>query len=264
MRGWIAKQMLKRESALATIARVPVLGRCVRAIGQKVVPHRSMVWAKIEAGPGKGLWIELNPRTGSIYLRGDAEPKVQAFILDQLKPGMVFYDLGANCGFFSLIAARCVGSAGHVYSFEPESELVERIRRNMRRNQFEAFTIVPSAVWRETGRVSFAPSDRSISPDQGTGQVTRAGNDVQTVQVPTVALDDFARHARLPDFIKCDVEGAEVEVFRGAAHVLASRRPKIVCEIHSTENGQALRRDLQALGYVVQDLDENHISASMP
>jgi FkbM family methyltransferase len=262
MRRWIARQVLKREGALAAILRVPVLGTCVRALGQILVPRRSMAWAKIEDGAANGLWMELNPRSGANYVRGGGEPKVQAFIAGHLKPGMVFYDLGANSGFFSLIAARCVGKSGHVYSFEPEHELAERIRSNMQRNQFDRFTIVESAVWRETGHVSFARSDRSISPDQGTGQVTTTGNGAQTIQVPTVALDDFAAGALPPDLIKCDVEGAEVEVFRGATRLLASCRPIIVCEIHSVAIGEALRRDLRNLGYVIQDLDENHIGAS--
>jgi FkbM family methyltransferase len=160
-----------------------------------------------------------------------------------------------------LIAARQVGPAGHVYGFEPDPEIAQRVRSNLNHNGFKNFTHIEAAVWRETGTVAFARSDESSSPDRGTGQIAMMPRPGQTVEVPAIALDDFVKSARPPDLIKCDVEGAEAEVFRGAASLLAERHPEIVCEIHSPENGITVRDQLLRFGYRVFDLDANHIGA---
>lgn len=243
------------------MSRVPVLGSCVRAVGRLILPSRDLVWLQIEAGAGKDLWMKLNPLTGQGFVRGTGERGVQDFFVENLKPGMVVYDLGSNCGYFSLIAARCVGAQGKVFSFEPEPALAARVRNNMQRNGFQHSTVVEAAVWRETGTVSFASSDKSDSPDQGTGQITSSAETGKTKSVRAIALDDYVKTASPPDFIKCDVEGAEVEAFRGAVQLLAANHPAIVCEIHSDENGRAVRQDLARLGYTIRDLDENHIGA---
>ena len=261
MTSWIARAVVRHSERLASISRLPVLGPCVRALGGLMLPSRDLVWLQIEAGAGKDLWMELNPRTGQGFVRGTGERGVQDFFTQNLKPGMVVYDLGANCGYFSLIAARCVGAQGKVFSFEPEPVLAARVRNNMQRNGFQHSTVVEAAVWRETGTVSFASSDKSESPDQGTGQITVSAEEGKTKTVRAIALDDYVKTSVPPDFIKCDVEGAEVEAIRGAAQILAVNHPAIVIEIHSAENGRAVRQELARLGYTIRDLDENHIGA---
>jgi len=261
IRYWLAQFAAQHSVNFAAITRIPFLGPWMRVIGRFVVPPRAIVWVKIKAGAGKDLWMEVNPRTAHVFLRGEREPTVEKFIQERLKPDMVFYDLGANCGFFSLIAAQLVGNRGKIYSFEPESRNAERMRANLQRNGFEHFTIMEAAVWRETGRVSFTKCDEVDSPDQGTGQITTAKNTRKTIQVQAVSLDDFIKTALPPDMIKCDVEGAEVEVFRGATQTLARYHPTIVCEIHSSENGLVLRKELASYGYTIRDLDESHICA---
>ena len=261
MRNWIARIVARNSERLAAMSRVPVLGPCVRALGRLMLPSRGLVWLQIEGGAGKNLWMELNLRTGQGYVRGIGEPGVQNFFVQHLKPGMVVYDLGANCGYFSLIAARCVGAQGRVFSFEPKPALAARVRNNMQRNGFQHCTVVEAAVWRETGTVSFASSDKSDSPDQGTGQMTSSAEAGKTKNVRATALDDFVKNAIAPDFIKCDVEGAEVDAFRGAVQILMADKPAIVCEIHSAENGRVLRQELARFGYSIRNLDENHICA---
>lgn len=132
---------------------------------------------------------------------------------------------------------------------------------NKQRNGFEQSKVVQGTVWRETGTVSFASTGQSASSDQGTGQAAIGGDVGRTIQIQAFALDDFVKDARPPDLIKCDVEGAEVEVFHGAAKLLASHQPSIVCEIHSAENGRVLREEFARLGNTVRDLYGNHICA---
>ena len=131
----------------------------------------------------------------------------------------------------------------------------------MARNGFQQFTVTEAAVWRESGTVNFARADTSLTPDRGTGQVSASPGEKNVVTLPSVSLDDFVKSARPPNFVKCDVEGAESAVFEGAEQVLRSSRPIVVCEIHSAENDRGVRAMFSRLNYSVVDLDENHITA---
>ena len=229
--------------------------------GKLLLPRNSLVWMQVRSGEAKGLWIELNPRTGGTFYDGTSELAVQEFIARHLQPNMVFYDLGANCGLFSLIAARRVGPGGRVYSFEPDPELAERLRRNVQRNRFQHCTVVESAVWNRTGTLRFSRSDPSMSLDRGTGHIASPEESSELLSVRTLALDDFARNNEAPNLIKCDVEGAEAQVFEGAERLLASHSPVIVCEIHSESASKAVRNLLEQFRYAISELDGNHIAA---
>ncbi len=255
--GWL---LLRSPAALRSLREVPVLGDWIHRLSYQLVRADEKLWAQVEAGPARGLWLELNPRTGQSYLRGKAEPEVQAILAEQLRPGMVFYDLGANIGLFSLLAARIVGASGRVFSFEPDPKVSARLRRNVARNGFSNLMVVEAGVWSSSGDVNFVPAGAS-SPDHGTGSFVGSDAAVAGMPVRCVALDDFIADAPPPAAIKCDVEGAEVEVLRGAAKLLETHRPWILCEIHSEANGRAARELLGRLGYGVEPVDENHILA---
>jgi FkbM family methyltransferase len=120
-------------------------------------------------------------------------------------------------------------------------------------------------VWSQQTVVKFSRSDPNVSPDRGLGHVASthiastpigntnvastnvaSTNETGCIEVQAVSLDEYTSAFPAPDFLKCDVEGAEVEVFRGARRLLAEKRPGILCEMHSEENrrieGTARRR----------------------
>jgi FkbM family methyltransferase len=260
-RKWVGELLLRSPAKLRALRNVPVLGSLIHRVSHQVLPADEKVWAQVESGPLQGLWLELNPRTGQSYLRGEAEPVALQVLAQRLRPGMVFYDLGSNIGLFSLLAARLVGPNGKVYSFEPDPEVAGRLRRNVARNGFLNVTIVKAGVWSVSGDRHFVPAGLA-SPDHGTGTFVAQGD---AVGVPTrcVALDEFAENAFLPDAIKCDVEGAEVEALHGAGKLLQKRRPWILCEMHSDANDRASREFLSRFGYSFEVVDVNHILASV-
>jgi FkbM family methyltransferase len=260
-RNWVGKLLLRAPASVRSIRNIPVIGDIVHRLSHTVLPDDEKVWAQIADGPSRGFWIELNPRTGQSYLRGDAEMEVQKTLAENLRPGMVFYDLGANIGLFSMLAARAVGPTGHVFSFEPDAAIAARLKRNVARNEFQNVTIVPKGVWSASKRQAFAPSDSS-SPDHGTGSFVGGGNPTITVLLECVALDDFVREARAPQAIKCDVEGAELEVLRGAENTLRTHRPWILCEMHTDANDHACRELLREFGYNLCSVDRHHVLAS--
>jgi FkbM family methyltransferase len=258
--GRLAQFLMRYSSPLAGLRQVPVLGRCVSWAGRMLVPRDSLIWVQVRSGPGRGLWLHLNPRTGKTYLDGVGEPEVQAALEQHLRPGMIFYDIGANIGFFSLLAARLVGKEGRVVAFEADPEIAARLCEHVARNEFGWITVEEKAVWSEPRTVFFARTDPTTSPDRGLGHVVAAGGS-DTIQVSAESLDDYSWTQPLPDFLKCDVEGAEVEVFRGASRLLKEKRPGIICEMHSDENQRILLEEFSRFRYSCTPCGANHILA---
>lgn len=253
--AYAARLRLRCSNVASRIGRVPVLGTLLRRIGTRLVPRGTLVWARIRNGPARDSWILLDVRGGSDFLRGDREPPVQQILSQWLSPGHVFYDVGANAGYFCLVASKMMKGKGKIFAFEAEPDVTFRLRSIMERNALTEVTVVEKAVWSESGTVSF---ERGLgSPDRLVGHVTAGdGNGPgDCVTVPAISLDDFMCTASPPDVVKCDVEGAETEVFRGAAKLLAICRPKVICEVHSPENLQEVRAIFERNHYRVRLLE---------
>jgi FkbM family methyltransferase len=256
----LAQLFLRYASPLAGLRRIPILGGFVSWVSGKLVPRDTLVWMQVRQGLAQGLWLHLNPRTGRNYFEGGGEPEVQTALQTQLRPGMTFYDVGANIGFFSLLAARLVGEKGRVVAFEADPEVATRLREHVARNEFSWVATEEKAVWSERKSVFFARIDPAASPDRGLGHVvSRVEGDA--IYVQAISLDEYVKTAQSPDFVKCDVEGAEVEVFRGALQLLKEKRPGILFEMHSGENRKILLEELSLLNYACTNCGENHVLA---
>jgi FkbM family methyltransferase len=257
---WFGALVLQPPAAIRSLRKIPVVGGLIHYLSQRILPADERLCMQVQAGPARGIRLELNPRTGGAYVRGEPEIATQQALVERLRPGMIFYDLGANIGYFSLLAARLVGAGGRVYSFEPDAEVAARLRRNIELNESSNITVVEAGVWSANTTVCFVPSDAS-SPERGTGKFLVGQDRAAGTQTRCVALDDFVQSASPPDAIKCDVEGAELEALRGAKVLLETQRPWMICEMHSKENDRMAREFFGHLGYDVQSLDVNHVLA---
>lgn len=261
MQGMLGKFYLKFLTPLAQIRRLPLVGPLTRRVSSVILPHDSRVWIQVAGGAAQDLWLRVNPRTGKDNYMGTIEPEVQKVLLDHLRAGDVFYDIGANIGFFTLVASRLVGPGGRVLAFEAEPEALACLKEHLVRNGCANVEVKNAAVWSASGTVEFLRCDPSISPDRGLGRVVTGKSGGERIPVPAVALDDVIETRRPPDFVKCDAEGAEVEVFRGARRLLREKRPTILCEIHSQENGRLLGEMLGNLGYRLSRCSKTHLLA---
>lgn len=257
VREWASQLVLRAPASLRSLRNAPAIGGLIHRWSRLVVPADEKVWAQVESGPAEGLWLRLNPRTGQHYLRGQTETGTQGILASNLRPGMVFYDLGANIGLFSMLAARLVGAEGKVFSFEPDLEVAQRLRENADRNRFRNIIVVASGVWSSSGMLAFHAAD-ATSPDRGTGKFVAGHGGTLT---HCTSVDDFVKAEPPPDAIKCDVEGAEVEVLRGAHRTLTVRKPWVLCETHSPETQRDSDAILRELGYTIQTVDAAHLFA---
>jgi FkbM family methyltransferase len=262
--GGLGRVFLRFAAPFTKLRRFPVIGPGLRWASAKLVPRDSLTWVQVQSGPAQGIWLHLNPRTGRDYFNGDVEPEVQAVLSKHLRPGMTVYDIGANIGFFSLLSARLVGATGRVTAFEADPEIAARLRENVVRNQGAPIFVEEKAVWSSSSPVFFARADAEVSPDRGLGHVIHNDADKSapgTIRVEAVSVDEYVRQSEAPDFIKCDVEGAEVEVFRGAEKLLNDKKPAILCEMHGDQNRQTLLKVFANFGYSCEPCGQNHILA---
>ena len=149
-------------------------------------------------------------------------------------------------------------------AFEADPEIASRLREHATRNRDAPISVEEKAVWSSSDLVSFARADPSASPDRGLGHVVEHGTDdvaQDTIHVQAVSLDEYAATSGAPDFLKCDVEGAEVEVFRGAQNLLREKKPDVLCEMHGDENRRTLLEQFARLGYRCEPCGKSHILA---
>lgn len=206
----------------------------------------------IANGPAKGLLIDVAGSRPS-YVLGIAEREMQRFFATHIRPGDHVLDVGANIGFFTLVAAALTGPTGRIASFEPHPDNAEALRRNVIANELDQVEIVEAAVSDRTGE-----SDLHVNTsDQVASLVVARTN--ETVSVQTVTLDDEIQRLGLrPGFVKIDVEGHEDAVVRGMNETLRTFRPIVVCEVHTNKPtfDHPVPATLTAAGYRVSWLEE--------
>lgn len=175
---------------------------------------------------------------------GHFEQDVYNFITRYLQPGMVFIDVGANVGLFSLVAASRVGLQGQVHAFEPSQREAERMRINVKLNHMLNITINPIAVMETPGNVEFAICEDNYGVFNAVKAVSHpSGRDYQEqiVTVPATTIDTYVEEHNLPavSLLKIDVEGSELSVLRGASNLLSGDdAPALICEFSTDAAAQ--------------------------
>ncbi len=186
---------------------------------------------------GEDLKIQV-PRCGAgalIYYQGYSEPETARFMLRFLRPGMVFFDVGAHIGEYTLLASRRVGPSGEVHAFEPQPSTFALLGNNVEVNDLRNARLNPCVLSDRDGEVDFAVrSEPSLSSILRKVEAPLDEDVLGRMKVPSRTLDSYCLECRRwPDLVKIDVEGAELLVLRGAEALLAAppgRAPCLVFE----------------------------------
>jgi FkbM family methyltransferase len=236
---------------LSAISTKTLVGKWLRA-PLRLIPRTAVV--PILQGPLRGKkWI-VGAGTHGCWLGSYEHDKQQQF-QKAIKPGDVVYDVGANAGFYSLLASVMVGEKGHVYAFEPLPVNVLNLRKHMELNRISNCTVLETAVSSSDGE---ALLDTTV--DRHTAHLSPGGS----ISVLTVALDTLAsrNEIRPPDFMKIDIEGAEYDCLQGCAGIIRRFRPVIYLATHGQEIHDACVRLLAEWNYDVSSLDERPAASS--
>jgi FkbM family methyltransferase len=206
------------------------------------------------------------PNTGPaalVFFQGSSEPHLANYIENFLRPGMIFFDIGAHIGEFSLRAAKSVGPTGQVHSFEPQPEIAAVLRKNFTHAKLKNLTLKECVLSNKSGTVSF-----SVRTGFASSSIASPGDDpriTRTIQVAATTLDEYVLESGAsPNLMKIDVEGAEMLVLRGAEDLLSlpPELAPVICFEYSSSNYSAfgfstedVRRLLARKGYSLFALD---------
>ena len=210
---------------------------------------------------------------------GTYEMPVQKALSQYLKSENIFYDIGANVGFFTILGAKLVDSGGHVYAFEPEAKNAVTLRRNAKLNNFAHVTVIEKAVSRTTGTeklclTEYCGSNALASSDNSSQQLESELPSFlkvkERITVNTVSIDDLLQDNKTkpPTLVKIDVEGAEMEVLQGMSQTLKKWQPIIIYEVDDKNQDGLLNKRkkvddfLLSHGYKIESLAPSYLGIS--
>jgi FkbM family methyltransferase len=166
-----------------------------------------------------------------LYQYGFFEEGLTRALIEKLRPGDTFVDIGAHVGYFTLLASLLVGADGHVVSFEP----TPRTRTELSANTagLANVRVVPLAAWDATERLTLQDFGwRQSSFNSVVGARVNGNARFESIEVEAVAVDDWlADHGIVPAFIKIDAESAEQRVLRGLRRTIEQHHPILSLEI---------------------------------
>lgn len=158
--------------------------------------------------------------------------------------GNVFLDIGAYVGPYTILGALAVGPHGKVVAMEPDVENRLQLQRNLSLNGISNCTVIPYAAWSRSGRVGW---HRGAEPVWHGIQEESKSDSVETVRVDDIISEQALDRV---DWIKMDIEGAELEALKGAENTLARFKPRLFIEVHNTT--EAIREFLDSQGYRIE------------
>ena len=187
-----------------------------------------------------------------VYISGEYEPATAKVIETLAQPGDTILDIGANIGYFALLASRCVGPSGKVHAFEPVPSTRQHLLCNIRLNEASNIVVHEEAVSEAMGELEFweGPADH-----RGTSSFRPLQNASGILKVRTDRLDHLLPAEERVALAKIDVEGAECRVLKGMRNCLERDKPDLVIEVTDSylrtlgDSAAELRKMLYELGY---------------
>ncbi|MFH1620268.1 MAG: FkbM family methyltransferase [bacterium] len=213
--------VLRQYSELLTetsLSEIRITKDMVVGVGQKFGLKHVMVFEDVSNIPLRTL------------ATGDYEPEEMEFILGLVRPGDTVFDIGGNTGWISMNIARKVPDS-KIHVFEPIPHTSAILEKNLEINGFDNISLHKIALSDKEGVNAFYFNTKELGATSMRN--IRELNGGATVSVKSERLDDFMRENGIQrlDFIKCDVEGAELLVIRGGLETIKKYRPILFVEM---------------------------------
>ena len=199
-----------------------------------------------------------------IYNGNSYEELFDNFFRSKLKSDFCVYDIGANMGLYSIEFAKIIGYGGKVFSFEPSAINFKKLTNNVK-NKSNIITI-NSAVGRDISKLFISQGVDKIG---ATSKLNESNNGIGN-WVDVTTIDELIKSLPIPNAIKIDVEGFEINVLEGARKTLLNPELKVVgVEIHSTildEQGvkypvKLIEKIFEESGFILKWTDFSHVVA---
>jgi FkbM family methyltransferase len=209
---------------------------------------------------GNKMFLNLKDPCMRAYALGIYEYWKTMFFIDFIKPGMTVLDIGANKGYFSLLAAEIMNGKGRILSFEPEPHNCFWMKKSIEANGYKLIKLFQIALSDKEGN-----AELFLGKTEGSHSLNKLWqslrDDKVAITVETRKLDEILKEERVKkiDFIKIDTEGAEFEVLIGGQNCLKTNRNLIVVmDIHPGVNRNEIYNLLNRSGFKICSVDKKH------
>ena len=201
-----------------------------------------------------------------VYVEGVYEPNQFYFLSKFLKKGMVFIDVGANVGLYSLFTSRLVGKTGQVVAIEPSRREFYRLTQNLKMNKTKNIKALKLALGNSN---AIKKLNVAVSPYDGHNSFGTFGYETtkidHTEEVVTKTLDKLILETKMKqiDAIKIDVEGAELTVLKGGLRTLKLLKPLLLMELSDRtlrkqgSNSNQIWKLLTRLSYIIYEFNQS-------
>lgn len=166
-----------------------------------------------------------------LALTGEWEHDDTQYLKKIIKSGQRVIDVGAYDGFHTILFSKLVGEKGRVYAFEPLKSMYKELEENISLNNIQGNTVLLKyALGENAGKFKIYVPERM---GKGAASLSKRGISVEEEICEVITLDSYVKKEKIAkiDFIKCDIEGAELMAFRGAKNVLKNHRPSLMVEV---------------------------------
>ena len=231
---------------------------------------------KLRVPGGESILIRCNPTSfvaRKLFWEGMAgfEAVMSQLFVRLVRDANVFLDIGANIGYYSLLAAS-INPHLKIFSFEPAPEVFSYLKKNIEINGFD-IQAEQKAISDKIGSLEFFVSRNPKYVDIADEHLTSTGSFdksqadrttiLETINVEALTLDEYVAQKGIEkiDLIKLDTEATEHLVLAGAQRVLSEFKPVIFCEVLPGKVEQKIEAAFKAQGYLMYRLGEDRISA---
>jgi len=183
--------------------------------------------------PFGAWWLAQSGAGDQQLIAGEFERAEMQFVETLLRPGMTVLDIGAHHGLYTLLASKKLGRKGRVIAFEPSPREQARLKRHLRLNRCRNVQLMPCALAEESGHSDFFLVD-GFEDGFNSLRAPATTERIRAVRVSVRRLDGILSELAISkvDFIKLDVEGAELSVLHGAMSLLnRESRPAMLVEV---------------------------------
>ncbi|MFA5997308.1 MAG: FkbM family methyltransferase [Candidatus Paceibacterota bacterium] len=204
------------------------------------------------------------PEGSAIYYYGFLEANLTNFLINFLRKGDVFFDVGAHVGYYSILASTLVESSGQVHSFEPTPRTFESLKENASKKS--NITVNNNAVLNKETEIEFVDYGPKYSAfntfKARTSEEMKFLDDANRIKVKAISLDTYCRDKGVsPTFIKIDAEGAEHLILQSMQHILTDIKPLVTLEMGGDEewakNCTESIEILKKYGYIGYEIDND-------
>jgi FkbM family methyltransferase len=247
------------------------VSRLMKLVQSRILPHLPEERIVVRAADGRQFRLPLHETaTFGLMMTGLRDPRETALLEAILEHGDVAVDAGANCGWYTTLMARLVGSTGRVHAFEPVPATYAGLNENCAASGVAERVLANHCALgdTETTATIFVPKRHSAASLRPWGD-----QEMAEIECSVIPLDKYCREQGVSTIklIKCDVEGSELNVLKGAQQVLAGdQRPMWLIEMNRLKSSlfnyqpEDLLEHLRGYDYVAHELSWRPLGRPVP